>query len=80
MYEIFEILVCEQSYSFVCKQFEIRGFDSFFNSIQISLKETDDNFVLIQFSDLENKQSYGKIEAIDKMFIIADTLNVYRPE
>lgn len=79
VHEILQILVHENSYAFICKNYETVRIDSFFNSIQNSPKN-DDNIVMIFFVDLENKQSYQKTVAFGNSYIIADTLKVYRPE
>lgn len=78
VFEILDILFCEGYYAFICQQYDVICFDSFFNSIQIYPK--NDSFVFITLASLENKQSYQKLNALGKMYIIADTLNVFRPE
>lgn len=78
-YEISEILVSESSYSFICKQLQILGFDLFYNSVQIDPKNNGKP-CYIKFDDLKNKQSYQKTHAKGNSYIIADTLNVYNFE
>lgn len=79
VHEIIEILTSDDSFYFICKQYDVVQFDSFFNSIEIIDKNASELF-LITFVDLENKQSYEKKHAYGKKYIIADTLNVYKPE
>lgn len=81
VHEILEILVCgdSESYFFICTQHEIVEFDAFFNSIRIIPKNPSE-FFLIKFVDLDNKKPYQKKYANGHNYIIADTLNVFKPE
>lgn len=74
-YEILEILVCDYTYSFICKELQLLEFDSFFNSIKVGSRNTQ-SFTLIKFEDLKNKQTYQKTHVNRNSYIIADTLKV----
>lgn len=79
VHKILEILVYNDIYTFICEHYEVIGFDSFLNNIQISSKR-DNNFEFICFTDLKNKQSYQQTNAFGNAYIIADTLNVHKPQ
>lgn len=79
VYEILDICLFEQSYFFWFNlTFETVEFDSCLNSIQIKHK-TSDNFEIVSHESLKKQQSYQKMNVFENVYVIADTLKVYRP-
>lgn len=74
---VFEIIHCisyNSKYFFLCQKYKVIRFVANFNSIEI---DKENVYKLIDYSSIENHKSYDKIYFDGKMYIIADTLNVF---
>lgn len=75
--EILKILkTCDEKIIFICSKYIVTAFDDFLNSIEILLHSPKE-LLLIEFSQLKNKITYQKYIVDSKLYVIADTLNVY---
>lgn len=75
---VFEIIhvICHNSKNFVlCKGYKVTQFHKELNSIEIELIQ--DSYKLLDTSELRGYKTYDRTFLNDKMFIIADTLDVY---
>lgn len=73
--EIAKILVVKNDFYFFCGQYESVGFDSYLNSYEIQKSFPIQN-MLFSFTELAHKISYERKKCEEKLYIIADTLDV----
>lgn len=81
VYEIMHIFLCSshsKEYYFLCQKYNVVHFDDNYNAIQIEKSEGE--LKIIDFNTLQNKKPYERKvpkESVDKIFILANDLNVY---
>lgn len=73
--EIENIIVAESCYFLICQKYKMVSFNSELNSIEIKRAESD--FVVIDILHEEDKKIHQKYCLKNKMFIIADTLEIF---
>lgn len=76
LFEILEILHSMNEFYFICSRVEIIGYNTFLNSIQIKLFAPAET--IIKHLELEKRTSYERKKIDEKIFIIADTLDVFK--
>lgn len=78
VYEITNVLRCDlhsDEYYFVCQKYDVIEFNHSYNAIEI--KKSDNNFIVINFNRLKSKKPHEKKVSLGKVFIIAETLDVF---
>lgn len=78
--EFFEIITIIQEHTdfyFLCQPFEVSGYDEFCHSLIVS-KNVTGEVRLLTYSELINKNVYEKIIYREKMYIIAQSLDLKR--
>lgn len=75
LYEIIHLIPREETHLIFCQKYSIVEFASCLNSIKI--EKTYDLFHTFKLSDIKSSKSYDKLFLNGKMFIIAETLNVF---
>lgn len=74
--EIVHVIDVNEHNLLLCQEYNLQHFNYSFNSIEIEERNSTE-YELLNIDYLENKQTYDKQYCKNKLFIIADTLDVY---
>lgn len=75
-FKILHIIRHRNEYFFICSEYENNNFDHFLHSIEIR-EIIPCNTVLLKYSELYLKKSFEKKENNEKVYLIADSLDIY---
>lgn len=77
LFEIDEVLTKDNKLFFFCCPYNVKQFDSFYNSVEIERKSDKiSDFVVIEHRNLKNPKSYERKLSENKFFLICDTLQL----
>lgn len=76
LYKIFTIILYLGNYFFLATQLNINGVDEFSRSIIVDTSQTQNNFDLIPFENLQFKNVYALKSIADSSFIILDNITI----
>lgn len=79
IYNILFVLKSQKNYFFLCETYELKGFESSLNSIEIQPYSPEPQLAYIAHSELFNFQSFSKKICKEKLYVIAENLNVFDP-
>lgn len=77
VFEIIHIFQYQNKYLMVCHPYFSLRFETCYNSLEIVKDCMFSNSCLLAIDDIKNKKTYEKIIKFGKMYIFADTLDVY---
>lgn len=76
VFEIFKIIVLDGKYKFWCFHLEMIAFDVYSNSLELRRQSYPNVNELIPFDDLKIRKSYETVSVDDKMYILANDLDL----
>lgn len=76
-FEIIHIFLYQNRKFILCHPYSTKGFELCYNSLEVEKESTFCNSCLFCIDDIENKKTYEKITQSGKMYIFADSLDVF---
>lgn len=73
--EISHVIVQDSKYFILCQEYKVNQFVAALNSIQI--EKIEKSFQILNVLDINSEKSYNKIFCDEKLYMIAETLEVY---
>lgn len=77
IFEIVHVFQYQNKNLLLCHPYLSLGFETCYNSLEIEKDSSFNNCCLLPIYDLENKKTYEKHIKFDKIYVIADTLDVF---